>query len=75
LTKCAIGSVAEAQSYDDTDSGGVQEEVAALGIPVLVTRKTSELLTDPALYAERAVPTDAFGDGRAGERIAELLAG
>jgi len=82
-----------------TDSGGVQEEAAALGIPVLVTRRTceraeavdagvsqlvgphhdrifnaaKELLTDSEAYAERARPTDVFGDGHAAERIAEVL--
>lgn len=82
-----------------TDSGGVQEEAASLGVPVLVTRRTSErpeaieagvaelvgtdpdrvaeaistLLTDPGEHARRARATDAFGDGRAGERIAARL--
>ncbi|PYQ54840.1 MAG: UDP-N-acetylglucosamine 2-epimerase (non-hydrolyzing) [Acidobacteria bacterium] len=84
-----------------TDSGGVQEEASALGIPFLCARRASErleaveagvgemvgpeedalfgaaarLLGDDAAHARRARPTKAFGDGRAGERIARVLLG
>jgi UDP-N-acetylglucosamine 2-epimerase (non-hydrolysing) len=84
-----------------TDSGGVQEEASALGIPFLCARRTSErleaveagvgqivppdadalfsaasrLLDDDQAHAVRAVPTTAFGDGRAGQRIARILLG
>ena len=84
-----------------TDSGGVQEEASALGIPFLCARRASErleaveagvgemvgpeadalfgaaarLLGDEAAHARRARPTKAFGDGRAGERIARVLLG
>ncbi|HEY2942943.1 MAG TPA: UDP-N-acetylglucosamine 2-epimerase (non-hydrolyzing) [Vicinamibacteria bacterium] len=84
-----------------TDSGGVQEEASALGIPFLCARRASErleaveagvgeivgpdaealfgaaarLLDDDAAHAGRAVPTRAFGDGRAAERIARILLG
>jgi UDP-N-acetylglucosamine 2-epimerase (non-hydrolysing) len=84
-----------------TDSGGVQEEAAALGVPFLCARRTSErmeaveagvgelvgpdadalfavaarLLQDEAAHARRATPTTAFGDGKAGERIARVLLG
>lgn len=83
-----------------TDSGGIQEEGAALGVPVAVLRNVTErpegvtagvlellgnepegvrtrlldLLSTPArLAAMRAAP-NPFGDGRAGERVAQAVA-
>jgi len=84
-----------------TDSGGVQEESSALGVPFLCARRTSErleaveagvgemvgpeaeplfaaaarLLQDDAAHALRAIPTTAFGDGKAAPRIARVLLG
>jgi UDP-N-acetylglucosamine 2-epimerase (non-hydrolysing) len=83
-----------------TDSGGIQEEVAALRKPVLILREVTErpevveagfgelvgtnptvimrrtalLLHDPTLLRARCAAPNPFGDGRAGERIAEALA-
>ncbi len=82
-----------------TDSGGVQEEAPALGIPVLVLRRTTErpegisagtatligteredivraasqLLSDQAYYAQMSRAANPYGDGLAGERIAEAM--
>ena len=82
-----------------TDSGGVQEEAPALGIPVLVLRRTterpegvdagtanligteradivaaaSELLGDEQAYAAMSHAANPYGDGRAGERIAQAI--
>jgi UDP-N-acetylglucosamine 2-epimerase (non-hydrolysing) len=82
-----------------TDSGGIQEEAAALGKPVLVLREKTErheavtagvshlcgtdyatilhtvqpLLDDPELYRQAAKIYNGFGDGRAAERINQIL--
>ncbi len=82
-----------------TDSGGIQEEAAALDRPVLVLRKTTErpelieagggalvgasgdavrawlrdLTTDAEVYGTLRCETNPYGDGRAADRIADVL--
>jgi UDP-N-acetylglucosamine 2-epimerase (non-hydrolysing) len=83
-----------------TDSGGLQEEAPALGLPVVVARTVTErpeavqagtvlvagtdeeavaeavhgLLTDEARRQAMASRRNPYGDGRAGERIAAVVA-
>ena len=83
-----------------TDSGGIQEETAILGVPTLVVRANTErpealaagtarlvgaatgaivaaatrLLDDDDAHRAMARPTHVFGDGHAGERIAQRIA-
>ncbi len=78
-----------------TDSGGIQEEAAALGTPLVCVRKLTErpeaMLGRRAILAgtdedgivraaetllacrTRRVPSQAFGDGNAADRIADIL--
>lgn len=83
-----------------TDSGGLQEEGAALGVPVAVLRNVTErpegvtagvlkllgndpaeveagllrLLGGPAELAQMRSRPNPYGDGRAGERVAQAVA-
>ena len=54
-----------------SDSGGVQEEAPSLGKPVI--SEASVLLSDPAEYARRSSLKNPYGDGRAAEKIREIL--
>lgn len=83
-----------------SDSGGVQEEAPAVGVPVLVAREVTErpeavesgwarlvgtdpqriyqelsqLLFDDRAWEQARGAVNPFGDGHAGERIAQVLA-
>ena len=83
-----------------SDSGGIQEEAPALGVPLLVLRAKTErpegiaagtarlvgtdgqrivievrrLLNDPVARAAMSRRVYPFGDGRAAERIAAIVA-
>ena len=83
-----------------TDSGGIQEEGAALGVPVAVLRNVTErpegvesgvlrllgnepaavetgllaLLGDTAALAAMRLAPNPYGDGHAGERVAQAVA-
>jgi UDP-N-acetylglucosamine 2-epimerase (non-hydrolysing) len=96
---CSHSDTVEAMLRSDlllSDSGGIQEEATALGVPLLVLRRTTERPEAIAGGIVELVGTDAdrivravrrrlarksqggaslpFGDGKAGERIAAIIA-
>ncbi len=96
---CTHSQAVEAMLHADlvlSDSGGMQEEATALGLPLLVLRRATErpeaiasgnvelVGTDPARIVKAvtrrlsvkngAAASLPFGDGRAGERIAAIIA-
>ena len=97
-TPCRHSEMIEAMVASDlvlSDSGGIQEEAAAFGVPLLVLREkterpegiacgTLELVgTDPDCIVRavrrrlsanaRTIEALPFGDGRASERIADII--
>ena len=103
LPPCSHGELLRRMRDADlmlSDSGGIQEEAPALGVPLLVLRDKTErpegiasgsavlvgtdrqrivdevrrFLEDPAARAWMTRPRFPYGDGRAGERIAAMIA-
>jgi len=96
---CSHSEIVEAMFRSDlllSDSGGIQEEATALGVPLLVLRRTTERPEAIAGGNVELVGTDRarivgavrrrlarksqggaslpFGDGKAGQRIAAIIA-
>lgn len=96
----AMAALMAASELIVTDSGGLQEEGAALGVPVAVLRNVTErpegvasgslrllgndpeqvttalcdLMADEEALARMRAAENPYGDGRAGERVAQAVA-